>query len=156
MPRRSKLHLAGAVVLILGSDCDEYSCRWTDEPFPEPMQTHELERGYPTEDGAFEIVLHADGEWPPVAGTTSLRIEWAEPDPDPPIGPMLFIDRPFVYHGDLVSPSVPVVVQLGAGEWRIDELALTEAGVWALPVWLEQGDTDDSIELHVEVVAQAG
>jgi hypothetical protein len=157
MHRRSKLHVVGAVVLVAASACDTYACRWTDEPFPEPVQTFELDQRYETDDGAFEIVLHADGEWPPVAGTpTSLRIEWPEPDGDPPVAPMLFIDRPFVYDGDVVAPSAPVVEELSRGQWRIDELALTEAGIWALPMWLEQGDVDDSIELYVEVVDEEG
>jgi len=154
----SKLRWIGGLVLFAGAACDSYSCRWTDEPFPDPVQTHDVEQRYATDDGAFELVLHADGEWPLVAGTTSLRIETSlrggatQPDPDPDSRPALFIDRPYVEGGDLVAQSEPVVVEIGPAEWRIEGLALAAEGVWALPVWLEQGDIDDSIELYVEVV----
>ena len=152
MLRDSMLRVMGGIVLLGGAACDSYSCRWTDEPFPDPVQTHEVEQRYATDDGAFELVLHADGEWPLVAGTTSLRIEAVRPDPDPDSSPALFIDRPYVEGGDLVAQSEPAVVVIGPGEWRVEGLALATEGVWALPVWLEQGEIDDSIELHVEVV----
>ena len=137
------------LVLFGASACDTYACQWTDEPFPDPVQTHELEQRYATDDGAFEIVLHADGEWPLVAGTTSLRIEATQLEETPP---MLYVDRPYVYGGELVAPTEPVIVEMRPGQWQVDALVLEAEGIWALPVWLEQGEVDDSIELYIEVV----
>jgi hypothetical protein len=47
-------------------------------------------------------------------------------------------------------------VAAGRGQWRIDELERTEPGVWPPPIWIEQGDVDDSIELYVEVADEDG
>jgi hypothetical protein len=155
MPRASKLRVLGVLVLFGSSACETYACQWTDEPFPDPVQTHQLEQRYLTDDGAFELVLHADGEWPLVAGTTSLRIEATEPEQEQ-IRPNLFVDRPYIYGGELVAPAEPVVVEVRPGEWQIDALVLEAEGIWALPVWLEQGEIDDSIEIYVEVVDDDG
>jgi hypothetical protein len=152
MARRSHLPVVGIVALVAAAACDNYACRWTDEPMPDPV---ELDRAYATDDGMFEVVLQADGAWPPVAGTTSLTIEWVRPDPDPPVGPRLYVERPFEFDGDLVAPTDPVVVELEPGQWRVDGLALTAEGLWAVPVTLEQDGVDDSIDLYIEVVADA-
>ena len=117
MPRGSKLRVLGVLVLFGSSACETYACQWTDEPFPDPVQTHQPEQRYLTDDGAFELVLHADGEWPLVAGTTSLRIEATKTQSEQSIPPMLFVDRPYIRHSDIVAPSEPVVVSTTVAVW---------------------------------------
>lgn len=149
---RSRLRLVAAVLLFAGAGCDGYACQWTDEPFPDPVQSNELGRSYPTDDGRFDVVLHADGEWPPPVGATALRIE-ATPTDEAPVGTAaLVVDAPYLVDGDRVADAAPTVRAIGPGEWAVEDLALDVVGVWAVPIVIEQGDVDDSIELRVEVV----
>ncbi len=141
-----------AALLFAGVACDEYACQWTDEPFPEPVQTHELERSYPTDDGRFVIVLHAEDEWPPRVGATAIRIE-ARPDTDDTDdASTLVVDRPYLVEGELVAADAPTVHAIEPGEWSVEGIVLDAPGIWAVPIAIEQGDIDDSIEIRLEVV----
>jgi hypothetical protein len=155
MTRRSRLHALAAFVLFAGTACDEYACQWTDEPIPEPVQTSQLERRYTTDDGRFAIVLHADGEWPPSEGTTALRIEVEPEDAAGQGAASLSVDPPYLLEDERVAAEAPSVAELRPGEWQVDDIVLDAKGVWAVPLVIEQGEIDDSIELYIEVVDDA-
>jgi hypothetical protein len=132
--------------------CNDVSCRWTDDPPPDPWLAHEPERSYPTADGLFDVVLHADGVWPPEVGTNSLRIEWSVVEGDAEGEGLASAARPFRRDGQRVADTEPVALELEPELWRIERLELDTTGDWIVAVTLEQGELDDSIELHLEVV----
>jgi hypothetical protein len=144
--------VCAAGVLVAASACTDTSCWWTDGPHPDPWVLHQPERAYRTEDGAFEIVLHADGQWPPTPGIETLRIEWHATDPRLGAGGELSVARPFQHDGELVADVEPIAVELESMLWRIERLELAAPGRWSVPIVLTDDDVDDSFELHLEVV----
>lgn len=152
MSARLRRSLAGLALVGLCA-CNEVSCWWTDDPDREPWTAHQPGRSYRTADGLFDVVLHADGPWPPSVGVRSVRIEWSVVDGPTGAEGAASAARPFLRDGEGTADSEPVTVELEPELWRIEQLAFDATGDWILPVVLEQGELDDSIELHVEVVA---
>ncbi len=152
MTRGLHRFLAG-VALIGLSACDAVSCWWTDDPDREPWTAQELGRSYPTADGLFEVVLHSDGQWPLRSGVRRVQIEWSSATEGTDAPDTASAARPFTRDGTRVADTEPVATQLEPRLWRIDGLALDAAGQWIVPVILEHGELDDSIELHLDVAA---
>lgn len=150
MPRPRRL-LAGLALAWLCA-CNDVACWWTDDPQPDPWRAHQPEQRYATADGAFEVVLHADGAWPPVVGTRSLRIAWVAADGSSPEAGAAMAERPFLRSGDWLADGDPVAVELEPALWRIEALLFDAPGQWVVPIVLEQGGVDDSIELHIDVI----
>jgi hypothetical protein len=141
--------LAGLALVGLCA-CDDVGCRWTDDP-DEPWTPHQPERSYRSADGLFDVVLHADGTWPPSAGVRTVRIEWTVVDGASEEQGVASAARPFLRDGDHTADIEPVAVELEPELWRIEQLELDTVGEWVVPVTLEQGALDDSIELHIDV-----
>lgn len=142
-----------AVAALVGtSACDELSCWWTDHP-DDPWTSHEPNRRYRSDEGLFEIVLQPDGDWPPVVGSTSMRIEGRSVDPQPDAMPELMAERPHTFDGELVAEIDPVVGRLEPMLWRIEQVELDAPGRWVVPLLLEAGELDDAMDLRIEVEA---
>lgn len=141
-----------AALLVAASACTDTSCWWTDGPHTDPWVLHQPERAYRSDDGAFEIVLHADGEWPATPGIATLRLEWHATDPQLVADGELEVARPFQHGGELVADEEPIAMALDSMLWRIERIELAAPGRWIVPIVLTDGDVDDSFELHLEVV----
>lgn len=150
---RTRFHRSFAGLALAGlCACNDVSCRWTDDPPREPWEAHQPEQAYRTADGLFDVVVHADGAWPPRVGVHSLRIEWSVVDGDNEGESIASASHPFLRDGGHAADVEPVAVELAPELWRIEQLAFDAAGAWNVAVTLEQGDLDDSIELHLDVV----
>lgn len=141
--------LLGIALVGLGA-CNDVGCWWTDDPNRDPWMPHEPDRSYRSADGAFDVVLHADDSWPMTIGVQSVRISWA-PIEATSAGGTADAQRPFTRDGDRIADANPSTVELEPLLWRIETLAFDVAGEWNVPVVLEQGELDDSIELHFDV-----
>lgn len=151
MSPRLRRSLAGLALVGLCA-CNDVSCWWTDNPDRDPWTAHQLGRSYRSADGLFEVLLHADGAWPPSVGVHSVRIQWSGVEGPAAAAGTASAARPFLRDGERTADIEPVTVELEPELWRIEQLEFDVPGEWVVPVMLEQGELDDSIELHIEVI----
>ncbi|MCC6215834.1 MAG: FixH family protein [Polyangiaceae bacterium] len=79
---------------------------------------------------------------PPATGDNSLAMQLALVDGAPLVGAALALEPWMPAHGH-GTPTVPVVVELGAGSYRADRIHLTMPGHWEIGIRVEWGDTAD-------------
>lgn len=148
MDRRRRSHLSGTVLLLVA--CDQENCTTTDPPEPLPNRAHALETPYDTDGGAFTVVLHAGGDsWPPSTGITTLFIEASAKTASPGPGPAIDADPPHHFERDLAAEHPPSLERVDDTTWRADAVELSTAGLWVLPLRLEDDTVSDTIDVKI-------
>jgi hypothetical protein len=151
--RRAR-RLVVIMALVGSSACDTMMCRRTDDPGPEPWVWHQPDQRYESEEGRFEVFLRPEQGWPTAVGRTSLRLEWRAIDPAVDGEASLQAEPPWTRDDMRPAATDPTAVELEPSLWRIERLELDAPGGWVLPLWFQQGQLDDGIELHLEVVTR--
>lgn len=137
------------MALVAAVSCDQLSCyEDTDlpEPYPERMALA-LDTPTATEDGQFELVLHAPqpGDWPPNAGPIALVLEVRGTEDVAE----LTTAPPFLADDEMKRGGEPDVSVDGPARFRIAS-SVPDPGLWCLPVDVAAADRDDGLDVCFE------
>jgi hypothetical protein len=99
--------------------------------------------------GAFNALVYAD-PYPASVGDNSFNVELADVEGFPVIGATLALSAWMPVHGHTM-PSGYATLELGAGLYRIEHVALPMPGRWELRIEIVAQSAEDQLNLAIDV-----